>query len=90
MDVHRSARKHRIAGPDIRHAVENHWVASDINDDEPARTLYLGPDRAGNLLEVVVLDFDDGSELAIHAMKMRAQYEYLIIEALGDDDDSSH
>ena len=37
--------------------------------------LYLGPDRSANLLEVVSVLRDDGSEIVIHAMRMRAKYE---------------
>jgi hypothetical protein len=33
--------------------------------------LDLGPDRAGNILEVVSMLRDDGSEIVIHAMRMR-------------------
>ena len=50
-----------------------------------SRVFYLGPDRAGNLLEVVVIERDDGSELAIHAMKMRRRYRQLIREARADE-----
>lgn len=37
----------------------------------------LGPDRAGNLLEIVVLVIVEGDEIAIHAMAMRAKYRRL-------------
>lgn len=37
-----------------------------------------GPDRSGNMLEVVTLHFDDGGVLAIHAMKMTKQYWRLL------------
>ena len=37
--------------------------------------LYLGADRAGNMLEVIAVARDDGSEVVIHAMRMRAKYE---------------
>jgi hypothetical protein len=41
------------------------------------RDLYIGADRTGRLLEVVVLD-DDGEPVAIHAMALRAKfYEHL-------------
>jgi hypothetical protein len=40
--------------------------------------LYLGFDRAGNILEVVVIERDDGSELVVHAMKMRARFRDLL------------
>ena len=39
------------------------------------KLLYLGPDRAANLLEVIAVARDDGSEIVIHAMRMRAKYE---------------
>ena len=44
-----SARKHGISDDDMRHAIYN-----GLEDDE----LYMlfGPDRAGNLLEVGVVD----------------------------------
>jgi hypothetical protein len=48
----------------------------------PERTqtawLVIGPDRAGNLPEVVVLVTTEGTQLAIHAMRMRAKYRRLI------------
>ena len=41
------------------------------------RDLYIGADRTGRLLEVVVLD-DDGQPVAIHAMTLRPKfYEHL-------------
>jgi len=38
---------------------------------------------ASRLLEVVVVVREDGTELAIHAMKMRSKYEPLLRE-IGD------
>lgn len=78
MDIHRSAHKHGVEDGDVTHAVVNHLYAAQIDDQRPWRVLYLGPDRAGNLLEVVVVERDDGSELAIHAMKMRKSYRTLL------------
>jgi hypothetical protein len=37
------------------------------------RDLYIGADRTGRLLEVVVLD-DDGQPVAIHAMALRPKF----------------
>jgi len=37
-------------------------------------------DRAGNLLEIVTALRDDGTEIVIHAMKMRRIYEPLLGE----------
>jgi hypothetical protein len=47
------------------------------NQDKDTR-LYLGPARNAAFLEVVTIVRDDGSELAIHAMHMRAKYRRLL------------
>ena len=74
MKVHDSARKHGITPQDAIHAAEHAVFVSDLDDDSPARQLRLGFDTTGRLLEVVVLRFDSGTELVIHAMKARRQY----------------
>ena len=74
MKVHDSARKHGIDPVDAIHAAPHAGFACDLDDDSPARQLRLGFDTAGRLLEVVVLGFDSGNELVIHAMKARRQY----------------
>lgn len=64
-----SARRHGIRDEDIRHALRNIIaVADDIEDDDV--TLFLGPDRGVNLLEIGVLATEDGP-LIIHAMTAR-------------------
>lgn len=75
--IHASARKHGVADDDIRHAVDHALVIEDIGED-PDRWLVLGPDRAANMLEVVVLSTVEGTQLAIHAMSMRPIYERLL------------
>lgn len=65
-----SAHRHGIADEDIRHALRNLIaVAADPGDDDV--TLFLGPDRTVDLIEVGVLATDDGP-LIIHAMPARA------------------
>jgi len=51
-------------------------AVEDIGED-PDRYLVLGPDRAGNLLEVVVLVTDE-VQIAIHAMPMRPKFRRLL------------
>lgn len=77
MEVHPSARKHGVVDEDIRHAVDHALAIEDAGED-PDRWLVIGPDRAGNLLEVVVLVPNEGAQLAIHAMRMRAKFRRLI------------
>lgn len=42
--------------------------------------MYLGPSRSADVLEVVTIVRADDSELAIHAMRMRAKYRRLLGE----------
>ncbi|WES66052.1 hypothetical protein P0L94_08240 [Microbacter sp. GSS18] len=73
MKVHDSALKHGIAPEDIIQAASWSLWVDDLDGDSPARQLRLGFDRQGRLLELVVLVFDSGNELVIHAMKARPQ-----------------
>ena len=41
--------------------------------DQGDRDLYIGADRSGRLLEVVILD-DNGQPVAIHAMVLRRKF----------------
>ena len=65
-----SAARHGIAETEALHA----WAfAIDAYDLGEGLVMYIGPDRAGNLLEVGVVDWHD--ELAIvHAMRARPKF----------------
>lgn len=73
MRVHDSALKHGVLTDDAIHAATWALWIEDLDDDSPARQLRLGFDTQGRLLETVVLVFDSGNELIIHAMKARPQ-----------------
>jgi uncharacterized DUF497 family protein len=77
VEIHPSARNHGVANEDIRHAIDHALAIEDAGED-PDRWLVIGPDRAGNLIEVVVLVTTEHAQLAIHAMRMRAKYRRLI------------
>jgi len=77
VEVHDSARKHGVADEDVIHAVDHALVIEDAGED-PDRWLVIGPDRAGNFLEVVVMTTAESSQLAIHAMPMRARFRRLL------------
>jgi Domain of unknown function (DUF4258) len=78
VEIHPSARKHGIADEDIEHAMRN---APAIDDQDDDTRLWLGPGRSAEPLEVVTIVRRDGSELVIHAMKMRPGYARLLPEA---------
>lgn len=71
MKAHPSALKHGISAKDAMHAATWALWIEDLERDNPGRQLRLGFDTQGRLLETVVLTFDSGSELVIHAMKAR-------------------
>lgn len=59
----------------MRHAAIHALRSRPLDDkDDPRRWLLIGMDPAGRPLELVMLVYDDGYELIIHAMKARSQY----------------
>ena len=58
-------------------AVANPLAVDDLGED-PDRWLVIGPDSAGNLLEIVVLIASTADEIIIHAMPMRPKYRKLL------------
>jgi len=78
VEVLRSALRHGVDAGDINHALDNALFVEEVGED-PQRYLVLGPNQAGNLLELVVLDRPHGPAV-IHAMRMRTQYRRLLEE----------
>jgi len=73
-----SSFRHGIDEDDIRHAFANSMAIYKIEREGPSRFLHLGPNRAGNLLELVVVEIDTREWLVIHAMKMRPKFESML------------
>ena len=71
MKVNPSARKHGITDDDALYAAEWALWIEDLDEDNPSRQLRVGFDTKGRLFELVILVFDSGNELVIHAMKAR-------------------
>jgi hypothetical protein len=65
-----SAYRHGIDRTSINHAF-NHPIRSV--DVEEGLTMLVGPDQAGNLLEIGVVDGQDGL-IIVHAMPARPRY----------------
>jgi hypothetical protein len=82
VEIVSSAHKHGILDDDIRHAVIN-AVAVVTAAEQPDFTMVIGPDRAGQLLEIGVLA-DDDNDYAIHAMPARAKYLKLMTPKRGE------
>ncbi|CAM2768955.1 hypothetical protein ACSL103130_01965 [Actinomyces slackii] len=75
MKVHHSALKHGIDAEDATHAAYwSQWIEPLEDEEWPHRELRLGFDTQARLLETVVLIFEGGDELIIHAMPARRQF----------------
>ena len=71
VDIEASARKHGVPDEDMLHALRHHSRAFET--DDPAVTMFIGPDRSGTPLEVGVVTDGDGTAV-IHAMTARPKF----------------
>jgi hypothetical protein len=71
MEIHSSANRHGLDDEAITHAWSNALGFYDIEPDgDPPKSLCIGPDSAGNLLELLYLQLEE-DDLVIHAMPLR-------------------
>ena len=79
MRVHDSALKHGARPEDAIQAADwPLWIEPLDEEDWPQRELRLGFDTQARLLETVVLIFESGDELVIHAMPAHKHYWELL------------
>lgn len=79
MRIRNSALRHGITVEDIEHAWE--FAVGDLPFDpshDPPKRLRLGPDHAGNLLELVYLEDDRTDGTIIHAMRLRTSLNHYL------------
>jgi hypothetical protein len=78
-EIHETAHKHGVSTLDIHHACAQSIAKFEIDHESfEAKILIVGPDSAGNLLEVIGLEIDNKPLLIIHAMKIRKSIIRLI------------
>lgn len=78
MLVHPSALDHDIDADDAIYAATHFLYSAPEAEESPIPEFRLGFDPKGRLLELIVLVFDSGNEMLIHAMKARKQYYPLL------------
>ncbi len=79
LEIHETALKHDVSELDIRHACSNSSDIFELDQESyEIKILIIGPDSAGNLLEVIGLEIDNHSLLIIHAMKIRKSVMHLL------------
>ena len=78
MRVAPSAHRHGVTLEDVAHAWTHAVAYFDLQEEhEPPRGVCIGPDTAGNLLEVLYLKLQD-EDLIIHAMPLRPAFRALL------------
>ena len=85
MEIHRSAYKHGIEADTILHALDHALTVIDLEPEtDPPKVLAIGPDCAGNLLEIIWLELADDVNLVIHAMPLRPTFYDLLPQSRED------
>ena len=73
------SQKARTQRPRHPHAYEHALLQLDYDPDEhPPRFALVGPDTAGNLIELVAFLADDQRIIVIHALKARPHFLALL------------
>jgi hypothetical protein len=72
--IEESALRHGCTREDISHAYDLALLDTILDEDtDPPKLLVIGPDSAGNLLELIGGEFVEG-DVIWHAMACRKQY----------------
>ena len=72
-----SARKHGVADPDIIHALDNPIRYREQDYDGETRVLLIGADRAGRLLELVLVPAAEPARVINADILRPSRYDYL-------------
>ncbi len=79
LQVHKSALKHGCTIEDISHAVDMAQYEDVLDEDnDPPKLLIIGPDGAGNFLELIGGELADDVLLIWHARPCCAEYLELL------------
>jgi hypothetical protein len=73
VEITSSARKHGVDDVSITHAWENALRYVEYEYDGEERLLVIGPDPAGNLLELVAVPADAPTRI-VHADQLRPKF----------------
>jgi hypothetical protein len=84
--VHGSALKHGHTRETISHAHDMAIYEAVLDPEhDPPKLLIIGPDKAGNLLELIGADLAGSDRLIWHAMPCRTDYLQLLPKTGGSE-----
>ena len=77
--IKESALRHGLTREDISHAYDMAIFGDVLDpDNDPPKLLFIGPDEAANLLELIGGDPESGERVIWHADRLSAQYHKLL------------
>ena len=78
-EIHETALKHGVTTLDIQHATTHAMQTFQYFDElDRERILVIGPDKSGNLLELIATIRSYQTARVFHAMKLRPKFQNLI------------
>ena len=85
MEIHPTAYNHHVDKTAILHALRHALSIVDLEPDaDPPKVLAIGPDPAGNLLEIIWIELAEDVDLVIHAMPLRSAFYRLLPRSTED------
>ena len=85
LKIHKTALKHGVSTLDIHHATSHAIQTFQYFDgSDRKRILIIGPDRSGNMLELIATIRSDQTARIFHAMKLRPKFQNLINQRKDD------
>jgi len=85
VEIHPTAYNHDVGKTAIAHALRHAPTVVDLEPDaDPPKVLAIGPDPAGNLLEIIWIELAGDVDLVIHAMPLRSAFYQLLPRATED------
>ena len=85
VEIHETAYKHGVSTFDIQHAIGHAIQTFQYFDEfDRERVLIVGPDRSGNLLELIATIRSYQTARVFHAMKLRPKFQNLISQRKGE------
>jgi hypothetical protein len=85
LEIHKTALKHGVSTLDIHHATSHAIQTFQYFDEwDRKRILIIGPDRSGNMLELIATIRSDQTARIFHAIKLRPKFQNLINQRKDD------
>jgi len=67
--IYETAFEHDLTEEDIYYVIDNYIRKFEVRDESQEKIWYIGPKMgSANVMEVLIVEFNDGKPVVIHAM----------------------